>query len=219
MFRNLLSNLSGFDPLGIVISVCAVVLSLTFHELMHGYVALKLGDPTAKNAGRLTLNPLKHLDPIGLICMVLFRFGWAKPVPVSVMYFKKPRRDMAIVAAAGPIANILFGFVSLFLYYLAILHLPVGTVSNIIVEFLATLTVLNVGFAVFNLLPLPPLDGSRIAGLFLPPKYYWTLIRYERYIQIAVMVALYLGLLTVPLAWARGIVLRGMEAVVRWILL
>ena len=220
MLTRLLSNgLSGFQIVEFLLNIVAVMLSLTFHELSHGFVAWKLGDPTAKNAGRLTLNPLKHLDPLGAICMLLFRFGWAKPVPVSVMYFKNPRRDMAYVAAAGPVANILFGLVSLFLYYLAALYLPEIVVVDYLLSFLATLTVLNVGFAVFNLLPLPPLDGSRIAGLFLPQNWYWTLLRYERYIQIAVLILLYTGMLTTPLGIVRNLILSGMEGFVRWILL
>ena len=220
MLTRLLSNgLSGFNIIEFLLNIAAVMLSLTFHELSHGFVAWKLGDPTAKNAGRLTLNPLKHLDPIGAICMLLFRFGWAKPVPVSVMYFKNPRKDMAWVAAAGPVSNILFGFVSLFLYYLAALYLPEIVVVDYLLSFLATLAVLNVGFAVFNLLPLPPLDGSRIAGLFLPQSWYWNIMRYERYIQIAVLILLYTGVLTTPLGLVRNLILSGMEGLVRWILL
>ena len=213
------SFLRNFNLADFISTLCAVILALTVHELMHGVVAWKLGDPTAKNAGRLTLNPLAHLDPMGLICMVLFRFGWAKPVPVDTRYFKKPRRDMALVAAAGPVSNLVFGFVCLFLYYLLALYAPESAVTDAVITFTATLAVLNVGFAVFNLLPVPPLDGSRIAGLFLPPRWYWQLMRYERYIQIAMMLLLYTGLLTTPLSIARGWVLGGMEALVRWILL
>ncbi len=211
-FRNF--NLSDF-----ISTLCAVILALTVHELMHGIVAYKLGDPTAKNAGRLTLNPLAHLDLFGFLCMVFFRFGWAKPVPVNARYFRHPRRDMALVAAAGPVSNLVFGFLCILLYYALAYHAPSSDVMNAVITFLAILAVLNVGFAVFNLLPFPPLDGSRIAGLFLPPRWYWQIMRYERYIQIGVMILLYTGLLTRPLTLARGWVMSGMEAVARWIVL
>ena len=213
------SFLRNFHLADFIATLCAVILALTVHELMHGIVAWKLGDPTAKNAGRLTLNPLAHLDPLGLICMVFFRFGWAKPVPVNTRYFQKPRRDMALVAAAGPVSNLVFGFLSLIVYYVLALYVPSSRAADAVTTFAATLAVLNVGFAVFNLLPVPPLDGSRIAGLFLPARWYWQLMRYERYIQIGMLILLYTGLLTRPLTIARGWVLGGMEALIRWILL
>ncbi len=213
------SFFANFNLADFLITVCAVILALSVHELCHGIVAFKLGDPTAKNAGRLTLNPLAHLDPLGLLCMVIFHFGWAKPVPVDMRYFKNPRRDMAIVAAAGPISNLLFGTICVFCYYLIALYAPVNAFLSAMATFFATLAILNVGFAVFNLLPVPPLDGSRIAGLFLPPKWYWQLMRYERYIQIALLLLLYLGVLTAPLSYARQFVMTGIENFVRWILL
>jgi len=215
----LTSFLQNFNLFDFIIMICAVIIALTFHELMHGVVAYKLGDPTAKNAGRLTLNPLRHLDPIGLICMVLFRFGWAKPVPVDMRNFKHPRRDMALVAAAGPLTNLLLGFICVFFYYVIMLYADRVVFLRAMATFLMVLGNLSVGFAVFNFLPIPPLDGSRVAGLFLPPKWYWWLMRYERYIQIGLLVLLYLGVLTVPLNWARSWVMTGIEKIVRWILL
>ena len=213
------SFFSNFNLADFLITVCAVILALSVHELCHGLVAYKLGDPTAKNAGRLTLNPLAHLDPLGLVCMVLFRFGWAKPVPIDMRYFRHPRRDMAIVAAAGPVSNLIFGTLCVFCYYLLVLYAPATAFLSAMATFFATLTVLNVGFAVFNLLPVPPLDGSRVVGLFLPQKWYWQIMRYERYIQVVVMLLLYLGVLTRPLAYARQFVMNGIESFVRWILL
>jgi len=217
---NFLRNLlGGFDLAGIVQVICAVMLALTVHELMHGLVAYKLGDPTAKYAGRLTINPLAHIDPLGLICMIFFRFGWAKPVPVNMRWFKRPKRDMALVAAAGPVSNLLFGTICVFVYYLLALYAPESAIIDAVLSFTATLAALNVGFAVFNLLPLPPLDGSRILGLIIPNRWYWQLMRYERYIQLAVMVLLYMGILTTPLAIARSACMSAIEGFVRWILL
>ena len=213
------SFFSNFNLADFLITVCAVILALSVHELCHGLVAYKLGDPTAKNAGRLTLNPLAHLDPLGLVCMVLFRFGWAKPVPIDMRYFRHPRRGMAIVAAAGPVSNLIFGTLCVFCYYLLVLYAPATAFLSAMATFFATLTVLNVGFAVFNLLPVPPLDGSRVVGLFLPQKWYWKIMQYERYIQVVVMLLLYLGVLTRPLAYARQFVMNGIESFVRWILL
>ena len=197
----------------------AVMISLTFHEFCHGYVAYLLGDPTAKNAGRLTINPLKHLDPIGLICMVIARFGWAKPVPVNMYYFKKPKRDMAIVAVAGPLSNLLLGFVCIFFYYLLILYAPEYAFLQAMAEFIATVAILSVGFAVFNMIPLPPLDGSRLLGLILPGHLYYKLMQYERQIQLVFMLLLFFGVLSTPLAYARSFVIGGIERIVRWIIL
>ena len=216
---NFFNSLFNFNLSEIIMVACATLIALTFHELMHGFVAYKLGDPTAKNAGRLTLNPIAHIDPIGLICMILFRFGWAKPVPVNMRWFRHPRRGMALVAAAGPVSNLLLGTLSIFIYYLLGLYAPVHAMTEACRTFAAILASLNIGFAVFNLLPLPPLDGSRIMGLILPPAWYYRVMQYERYIQLAVMVLLYLGVLTRPLSIARGWVFTGIESLVRWILL
>ena len=148
-----------------------VLIALTFHEFAHGYVAYKLGDPTAKYSGRLSMNPIKHLDPIGTICMIFFRFGWAKPVPVNTRYFKKPRRDMALTAAAGPIMNFLLAFVSLLIFYLLPFLFKLLPLTNFTVNLYVTVSdfflymhVLNLSLGVFNLIPLPPLDGSRISS-------------------------------------------------------
>ena len=216
---NLLNNLFRFNISEMIMVACATLIALTFHELMHGFIAYKLGDPTAKSAGRLTLNPIAHIDPIGLVCMILFRFGWAKPVPVNMRWFRHPRRDMAIVAAAGPVSNLLLGVLCVFVYYLVGLYAPANTFTGAVMQFMAVLATLNVGFAVFNLLPLPPLDGSRILGLLLPPAWYYRVMQYERWIQLAVMVLLYMGVLTRPLSIVRGVVFTGIEGFVRWILL
>ncbi|MBE6541194.1 MAG: site-2 protease family protein [Ruminococcaceae bacterium] len=173
-------------------------------------MAYKLGDPTARNFGRLTLNPLKHLDLIGTICMIFFHFGWAKPVPINSRHFKKPRRDMALTAAAGPISNFIMSFIGILLYSVfgAIFNaLPAQTSFVFNIQYAAmTLLyyfhILNLSLGLFNLIPVPPLDGSRIFYIFLPPKFYFGIMKYERYIQIALMVLLYLGFLSTPLSMA-----------------
>jgi len=187
-----------------------VLIALTVHEVAHGWMAYKLGDPTARNFGRLTLNPLKHLDLIGTICMIFFHFGWAKPVPINSRHFKKPRRDMALTAAAGPISNFIMSFIGILLYSVfgAIFNaLPAQTSFVFNIQYAAmTLLyyfhILNLSLGLFNLIPVPPLDGSRIFYIFLPPKFYFGIMKYERYIQIALMVLLYLGFLSTPLSMA-----------------
>ena len=199
MLRNLIGGASFKDTLiAILINIPIALIALSVHEAAHGYVSNKLGDPTAKSLGRITINPIKHLDPIGFICMVLFGIGWANPVPINTRYFKKPRRDMALSAAAGPISNLLLA-VMFALLLKAFLLVPyqilsnIGVFTQIILTFLMQAISLNVSFAVFNLIPVPPFDGSRILYVFLPPKYYFGIMKYERYICLGFMLLLFLG--------------------------
>ena len=183
-------------------------LSLSLHETAHGFAAYKLGDPTAKNLGRLTLNPFKHLDPIGFLCMMLAGFGWAKPVPINSRNFKKPRRDIAISSIAGPVSNLLLAFVFAIAYRivdepLSRIVYTADTISGGAAGRLAMYTLsliflairLNINLAVFNLLPIPPLDGSKILYMFLPPKVYFKIAPYERYISIGFMLLLVTGVI------------------------
>lgn len=205
--------LSDFIPY--LLSLPIVLLALSVHETAHGYAAYKLGDPTANSFGRLSLNPLKHIDPLGFICMLVFHFGWAKPVPINSRYFKKPRRDMAITAAAGPLSNILLSVVFAGLLRVELLVIErlynheLLSVINMVIngtgadlsptfKLLAVLAymlymgvVLNISLAVFNLIPIPPFDGSRIFYTFLPVNLYFKIMRYERYIMIAILVLLW----------------------------
>ena len=205
--------------------VPCVLIALTFHEFAHGYMAYKLGDPTAKNFGRLTLNPLKHLDPIGTICMIFFHFGWAKPVPINSRYFKKPRRDMALTAAAGPIMNFILAFFGVLVCrILTKIFVAVPAQSDFVyyIQY-AALTLfsyfhmLNLSLGVFNLIPIPPLDGSRIFYIFLPQKWYFGVMKYEKYIQLALLVLLWTGLLSRPLSAAVSWISGGMQWLVSWI--
>ena len=223
----LLNLLSGGDMRGFIISLLLslpiALLSLSVHETAHGYVAAKLGDPTAKNLGRLTLNPLKHLDPFGFICMVLCGFGWAKAVPINTRYFKNPRRDMALSAAAGPISNLLLAIVFAVLLKIYFTFAPtfltlnnnIATLEYIIFLFLYLGIQLNITLAVFNLLPMPPLDGSRILYVFLPPKQYFGIMKYERYISIGIMVLLLVGVLDPILDFVTGNIMNLIFFVLR----
>lgn len=179
----------------------AALIALTAHEYCHGYAAYRLGDPTARNMGRLTLNPIKHIDPIGALCMVLFHFGWAKPVPIDPRYFKNPKKGFAITALMGPVCNLVLSFLSAGAYLLAYALLKDVffeselwfTVAKNGLLFLFVFHSVNLGLAIFNLIPIPPLDGSRLLSVVLPQKQYFSLMRYERYIYFGLLGWLFIG--------------------------
>ncbi|MBQ8403895.1 MAG: site-2 protease family protein [Clostridia bacterium] len=192
------------------------LLSLSVHESAHGYVSYKLGDPTARNLGRITLNPLKHFDPIGALCMLFFRVGWAKPVPVNARYYKNPRKGMALTAAAGPLSNLLLAVIGVLcgeLTNLVAFKLQfTGAAYNvgyIIWLFFYLLAWSNISLAIFNLLPVPPFDGSRILYVFLPPKYYFGIMKYERIIMIVVLALFVFDFFDAPLAFLTEGVYNG----------
>ncbi len=209
----------------ILISLPCVLIALTFHECAHAFVASKLGDPTAKQLGRLTLNPIKHIDIFGAICMLLFRFGWAKSVPVDTRYFKKPRRDMALTALAGPATNLILALIGAFIYSLS-MYLLGGLaieyksffywVCYAYVSILINFVWLNIALAIFNLIPLPPLDGSRIFLVWLPDRLYFKVMRHEREIAMGFMALLILdsyvldGMLTYGLSFVVELIFDGM---------
>lgn len=214
MSSEFLNNLINY----LYIIPCALI-ALSFHEFAHGWMANRLGDHTARNFGRLTLNPLKHLDILGTLCMIFFRFGWAKPVPVNSRYFKNPRRDMALTAAAGPIMNFILAFIGLLFYHIILAFFIAfspsssfaSNIGSTAIIFFGYFTVMNLSLGVFNLLPLPPLDGSRIFYVFLPEKIYFGIMKYERYIQFAILILLYLGLLDTPLNYIVDHIYSGMN--------
>ena len=183
----------------IIFSAMAALITLTLHEFAHGYVAYKLGDNTARSLGRLSLNPLKHLDPFGALCMIFFHFGWAKPVPINPRNFKNPRKGFAITALAGPLTNLVTGFFTIFIYLLCLKLLPQSSnslVNNIysnVLLFLWCFFSINIGLGVFNLIPIPPFDGSRIVNVLLPEKWYFKIMKYERQIYWGVIAWLLLG--------------------------
>lgn len=172
-----------------------IVISLPVHESAHGYIAYKLGDPTAKNQGRLTLNPIKHFSIPGAISMLVFGIGWANPVPVNPYYFKNRKTGMAITSLAGPMSNILLALIFMIIYKV----LYSFNVMGILLYSFFYLCYGNIRLAIFNLIPVPPFDGSRIFNLFLSEKYYFQIMRYERYIFIGIFLLLFTGILTTPL--------------------
>ena len=187
----------------LVMTVVTVLISLTVHEVAHGWAAYKMGDPTAKNLGRLTLDPRKHLDPIGTIMMLFVGVGYAKPVPVNSRYFRKPKLGMALTAAAGPAVNIIMSFFATSFYLLfdkLYVNAYVAGSSSFTVTALSYLAtffyyfhILNITLAIFNLIPIPPFDGSRIAFIFLPERLYFGVMKYERYILLGILILLYSG--------------------------
>ena len=191
------------NPILLLYFIPTFLITITVHEVAHAYVAWKLGDPTASAMGRITLNPLRHIDPIGLIMLLIVGFGWAKPVPINPRNFKNEKLGMAISAIAGPISNILMAFLGFIaaniIILIAVRTNNFGTVIESAFAFANVFATLNVWFAALNLLPIPPLDGSRIVNYFLPPRlsYYYTYI--ERYGFIILMILLWTGILERPL--------------------
>lgn len=188
-------------------SVLAQALSVLFiifcilplHEFAHGWVANKLGDPTAKLDGRLTLNPLASVDPVGAFALLAFGFGWAKPVPVDSRYFKKPKRDMAITALAGPVSNLLAALVGAILVVVFEVFVPYNGVTAFLYNVLYYYVVVNISLAVFNLIPVPPLDGSRIIGAFLSDRALATYYRYQNMFVMVLFVLMMTGAFSGPL--------------------
>lgn len=181
----------------ILMSVVPALVCITFHELSHGFVAYKLGDSTAKEQGRLTLNPIKHIDVMGLLMMVIFKFGWAKPVPVNMFNFKNPKSGMAVTALAGPVSNVfLAAFLMLIYGFLYMPLLSLGQFGAVILNTFLTTIYLSCALAVFNIVPIPPLDGSKILFSFLPSDMYFKLMRFERYGMLILIVLIYFDVLT-----------------------
>ena len=183
---------SGTSIALFLIRLPIVAIALSFHEMSHAYVAHKMGDDTARNLGRLTMNPLKHLDLIGSISLVLFGIGWAKPVPVNARNFDNPKKGMALTALAGPVSNLILSIAALIPFVISFYLLDTSsTVLWLIYQFFYMFHYLNLVYAVFNMLPVPPLDGSRLALMFLPDKIYFGIMKYERIIMILFFVFLY----------------------------
>ena len=195
-----LNSMDWWGLLGLLVSAAAALFCITFHELSHGFAACRLGDLTAKNAGRLSLNPIRHIDPLGLVMMLVAKVGWAKPVPVDMRNFKHPKRDMAITALAGPISNFLLALLALGLSSLIYHVSDLGNAALVCLCFLSNLAVLSLGLGIFNLIPISPLDGSKVLFAFLPDRVYLTILRYEKYVMILVVVLTMAGVFQGPLS-------------------
>lgn len=209
---SIFSYMRDGNYLGAVISVlsrCFVVFCcLPIHELSHGLVAYWLGDDTAKLKGRLTLNPLAHLNPLGTIMLLLVGVGYAEPVPVNPRNFKNPKGGMALTALAGPMSNLLMGWVSIWLFYICNAYISNSTFGSAVTFFFLYAAQINVMLAVFNLLPIPPLDGSKIFAGLLPSKAYFKYMQYERYVMIALFVLLLTGVLNGVISFLTGILIN-----------
>ena len=183
----------NFSDIGDILNMALMrifpaLLCITIHELAHGYTAYKLGDNTAKDMGRLTLNPIKHIDPIGLLMMLVMRFGWAKPVPVNMRNFKHPKWFMAVTALAGPVSNLLLAMVFMLLFGFLFTFLTGFTAGPVMAEIIFNTVYISIALAIFNMLPIPPLDGSKVLFSLLPENMYYKLMQYERFGMIALLI-------------------------------
>lgn len=202
----------------ILINVPITLIALSCHEFAHGFVSYKLGDPTPKREGRMTLNPMAHLDLYGTILMILTGFGWAKPVGVNPMYYRDKKKGMALVGIAGPIMNILLAFVGLLIFAIALIvssKLGVGANALSNISYIVRLFVVrNLCFAVFNLIPIPPLDGSRVISMFLRDNAYYKLMQLERYSMLIIIVMSLTGTFDNIIGTGVSVLYNGMIGVV-----
>lgn len=177
----------------IILGIPAILLAISFHELGHAFVAYRLGDPTPKYQGRLTLNPLAHLDPIGTLMLLIFRVGWARPVMINAEYFKNRKQGTLLVSLAGPMANLFLGWIFYNILQFSLNYLPSGSLGRSVFLFFIVNIQVNLGLAAFNLLPIPPLDGSHILASLLPPRLAYTFAKWAPYGPLLLMLLLLTG--------------------------
>ena len=197
----------------------AVLIALSLHELAHGLASYALGDPTPKAEGRLSLNPLRHLDPWGTVMLLFFHFGWAKPVSVDPRYYDNPKVDMAKVSLSGPLMNFFVAFVAIF--FMGIMekvNMPINAINNYIYTLLYYIAIIDIGLGLFNLIPIPPLDGSKVLFAILPERYYFSYMRFEQFGMIFLLLLITFGAFDGFLVGARTSVISGMLEITNRIL-
>lgn len=216
----MLSALRSFDLKMISIYLIAVILSMSLHEMAHALVSYWMGDDMAKARGRISLNPLSHIDWLGMLCLLLFGFGWAKPVPVDPSRYKDPKAGMVWTAFAGPMMNFLLSFVCIFLFVLLTAFsgsFVSSAVGSYIISLLATTANLSAGFGIFNLIPIPPLDGSRIFWAFLPDRDYFKINNPPAWVSFVFLLVIFSGLLDSPLFMMRSTLIGWMQSGAVWL--
>ena len=222
MLLDFLQSRSQMTPLDVLFMIIAyavvLLLCLPVHELAHGLVAHWCGDDTAKWYGRLTLNPFKHLDLFGTIMILTVGMGYAKPVPVNSRNFRHYKRDMILVALAGPLSNFLMAAVGMFLFCLLASIPYFGNLQVLLIDVCSIVINVNISLMVFNLLPIPPLDGSRLWSSLLPGRWAYTLEQYSRYITMGLFVLLFTGVLDMPLYYLRSAVFNLLFAMFSWMI-
>ena len=203
----------------IIYVVPAILIALSLHEFAHGWASYTLGDPTPKAQGRLSINPFHHLDPVGTLLLFFAGFGWAKPVQVDSRYYENPKSDMVKVALAGPIMNLIVAFFSLLLIgFLEKVNVEANTISKYVANLLYYIAIINIGLGIFNLIPVPPLDGSKVLFAILPAKSYFAYMRYEQFGMIALLILIWFGAFDGFLISLRASVINGMLEIVSKIL-
>lgn len=228
MIQNFFQNFSTVDGiLSIGVHLIIIFMILPIHEFAHAFTADKMGDMTPRNRGRLTINPLAHIDPFGAICLLVTGFGWAKPVPVNPLRFKKYRAGMAITAAAGPISNLIVAFIGMIAYrvvfavpYSVETYVGIMTGEGALYYTLYILQyfiLINIGLAIFNLIPVPPLDGSKILSYFTPASFDRKLEQYQMYIYFGFILVMFSGILDRPLSFVRNGVFDIMFWLTNWV--
>ena len=218
-FRSWLAQLQFDGVWQTAVLVAASLLCITFHETCHGLAAYRLGDNTAKRMGRLSLNPLKHVDLMGLIMMALFRFGWAKPVPVDMRNFKNPKAGMALTALAGPVSNVVLAYAAVVLCnFVIFLAYRLGSTWLLLAlaQFFVYVEIISAGLAVFNVFPIPPLDGSKVLFALVSDRAYDQLMRYEKYGMGLLMALLVTGAIDRPLGAMRDWLLTWLNSLGAW---